>query len=90
MEGSSGHFLFRSQAPPIEIANGAIVVDALGNAKGGVRSPYVDISTARYVAARYVRNLIGVEMPFSAEQLRSLYGPRADYLQRFGRASKIW
>ncbi|QDO37146.1 hypothetical protein FNV62_01840 [Streptomyces sp. RLB3-17] len=77
-------------APPhaaaIEIANGAIVTDEFGNAKGGVRSPYVDVPTARYVAARYVRNLIGVEMPFAPEPLQQLYETRADYLARFNQS----
>lgn len=73
-------------AAAIEIANGATVTDEFGNAKGGVRSPYVDVPTARYVAARYVRNLVGVEMPFAAERLQQLYGSRADYLARFNQS----
>lgn len=70
-------------AAPIEIAGGAIVTDEWGNARGGVRSPYVDIPTARYVPAHYLRNLIGIELPFSRETLDRLYGSRAEYLARF-------
>jgi hypothetical protein len=70
-------------ADPIEIANGAIVTDEYGNAKGGVRSPYVDVPTARYLPARYVRNLVGVEIPFTPDELQQLYGSRSDYLARF-------
>ena len=33
-------------APPIETANGAVVVDEYGNAKGGVRNVFVDVPTA--------------------------------------------
>lgn len=71
------------RAPRIEVANGAMVRDEFGNAKGGLRSPYVDVPTGRYETAKYLRHLIGAEMPFSAEKLRELYGSRADYLQRF-------
>ncbi|MBL7488491.1 hypothetical protein I6A60_05185 [Frankia sp. AgB1.9] len=74
------------RAAPIAIANGAIVTDEFGNAKGGVRSPYVDVPTARYIPARYLRNLIGVELPFAPEQLDQLYGSRADYLIRFNQS----
>lgn len=70
-------------AEPIAIANGDIVRDALGNATGGLRSPYVDVPAVRYVAARYVRNLIGVEMPLAPERLHSFYPSREDYLERF-------
>lgn len=70
-------------AAPIEIAAGAIVRDELGNARGGVRSPYVDVPTARYFGARYVRNLIGVEEPFAPELLQERYGTRANYLALF-------
>ncbi|MET0287933.1 MAG: alpha/beta hydrolase domain-containing protein [Polyangiales bacterium] len=35
-----------AKAPRIEVANGAIVRDELGNAKGGIRTPYVDVPIA--------------------------------------------
>jgi hypothetical protein len=73
-------------AAPIEIAQGAIVRDEWGNAKGGVRSPYVDVPTARHVPAHYVRNLIGIDLLFAPEQLQLLYGSRANYLMRFNQA----
>ena len=71
------------KAPPIEIVNGEIVRDEFGNAQGGVRSPYVDVPTARYITARYVRNLIGVEVRLPPETLRRLYKSRTTYLQSF-------
>lgn len=73
-------------APPIEMSDSEIVTDEVGNAKGGLRSPYVDVATVRYVPARYVRNLIGVELPLTKETLQQLYGSRAKYLMRFDRA----
>jgi hypothetical protein len=80
------------KAAPIEGAAGEIVRDQLGVAKGGVRSPYVDTPTVRYIASAPVapgethfRQLIGLEEPFAADRLRTLYGTRANYLARFDR-----
>jgi hypothetical protein len=36
------------RADRIQVENGAIVLDAYGNAKGGVRNPYVDVPVAQY------------------------------------------
>jgi hypothetical protein len=78
------------RAPLIQVANGEIVRDAVGNAKGGVRSPWVDLATVRYIAAAPTgpgdnpfRRLIGLEEPIPADKLRQLYGSKASYLQRF-------
>ena len=72
-------------APPrasvIQLADGEIVRDEFGNAKGGVRSPYVDMPTARYLAA--ARGQLGLQESIPADTLQDLYGSRADYLQRF-------
>jgi hypothetical protein len=80
------------KAPPIETLNGKIARDQFGNAKGGVRTPYVDLRTVRYIAMaptaegdNPVRSMIGLQEPFSPEKLRSLYRSRADYLRRFDR-----
>lgn len=77
-------------AAPIQLANGQIARDENGNAKGGVRSPYVDTPTVRYIAAAPTaqgenpfRRLIGLQEPFSADKLRSLYKTRANYLRLF-------
>jgi hypothetical protein len=71
----------------IDVANGAIVRDEFGNAKGGVRSPYVDLPTVRYIASRGggdpAHRMIGLQEPIAAEKDRSLYKSRADYLKRF-------
>ena len=69
------------KAPVIEIADGEIVRDEFGNARGGVRSPYVDMPTARYMPA--ARGLIGLQEPIPADRLQSLYGSKAEYLERF-------
>jgi hypothetical protein len=78
------------KAPPIEMANGEIVRDQYGNAKGGVRTPYVDLPTVRYIAsapaaepANMARRMIGLQEPIPTEQLQSMYKSRAEYLKRF-------
>jgi alpha/beta hydrolase family protein len=78
------------KAPPIEMANGEIVRDEYGNAKGGVRTPYVDLPTVRYIAsaptddpANMVRRMIGLQEAISAENLQRMYNSRAEYLTRF-------
>ncbi|MGO9932334.1 MAG: alpha/beta hydrolase domain-containing protein [Steroidobacteraceae bacterium] len=78
------------KAPPIEMANGEIVRDEYGNAKGGVRTPYVDLPTVRYIAsapagepANMVRRMIGLQEAIPAEKLQSMYKSRAQYLMRF-------
>jgi hypothetical protein len=78
------------KAPPIEMANGEIVRDEYGNAKGGVRTPYVDLPTVRYTAsapagepANMVRRMIGLQEAIPAEKLQSMYKSRTDYLKRF-------
>ena len=78
-------WVMKGVAPPqgavIQAADGEIVRDEFGNAKGGVRSPYVDMPTARYLAA--ARGLLGLQEPIPADTLRSLYGSREDYLKQF-------
>jgi hypothetical protein len=79
-------------AAPIEVADGRIVRDAVGNAKGGVRSAYVDVPTVRYIAAAPTaagenpfRRLIGLEEPIAPAKLRAMYGTREAYLRMFDR-----
>jgi hypothetical protein len=80
------------KAPPIEVRNGEIVRDAVGNAKGGVRTPYVNVPTVRYIASaptaqgdNPARRMIGLQEPLSQQKLRGLYKSRANYLQHFDR-----
>ena len=81
------------RAPPIEMANGEFVRDEFGNVKGGVRTPYVDLPTVRYIASapttdanNIARRMIGLQEPIPADKLHSLYKSRAEYLKRFDQA----
>lgn len=62
----------------------AFVVDAAGNAVGGVRSPQVEVPLARYVGAKtgaFSCMFDGYMYPFDSERLRSLHGSEQDYLR---------
>jgi Alpha/beta hydrolase domain len=78
------------KASPIEMSNGEIVRDEFGNAKGGVRTPYVDLPTVRYTAsaptsdnANIARRMIGLQEPLAQDKLKKLYKSREEYLNRF-------
>jgi hypothetical protein len=63
----------------------AFVVDAQGNAKGGVRSTHVDVPTARWVGAKtgaFSCMFYGYKFPFGEAQLRRLYGTHSDYVAK--------
>lgn len=79
-------------APPLELASTqppALTQDAHGLAIGGVRTPWVDVPTARLSGvgnsgAGVVGALFGVTEPFDQATLDRLYpGGKRDYLQRF-------
>ncbi len=64
------------------------VVDANGNLKGGIRSPWVDVPTSRLSGlgsgANAFFNLAGSVDPFDAPTLAKLYpGGKAEYLRKF-------
>lgn len=72
----------------------SIVRDALGNALGGVRTPFLDLPTATYVSFDTVAHttrfsgfciLYGYNVPFDPTRLRSLYANHGDYVSRFVR-----
>ena len=81
-------------APPIDLTGGddaEIVLDANGIATGGLRTPWVDVPTARTSGASSDDNVLlaifGSGEPFDAETLTTLYpGGRAEYLERFAAA----
>jgi hypothetical protein len=87
-----------ARATPIDVlANGAPVPDASGNARGGWRSPAIDLPLAVYggrgtakdpadAAAVAACGLNGSKRPLDSAELRTLYGTRAEYLKRFGAA----
>ena len=65
-----------------------LVLDANGNAKGGIRTPWVDAPTAKLSGFGNTGGpfgfLVGTTQPFDAATLAKLYpGGKADYLKRF-------
>ncbi len=84
------------RAPRLEVATATggppqLVLDANGNAKGGIRSPWVDAPFARYSglgnSGGPLGFLAGTTEPYDAETLKRLYpGGRAEYLKRFDAA----
>ena len=63
----------------------AFLEDAVGNAKGGVRTPYVDVPTARWVGAKsgpFRCLFVGYKVDFDDAKLRSLYKTPDDYLKK--------
>ena len=64
----------------------AVRRDRHGNALGGVRTPYVDVPTARYAPnnVNTERNvsLQGAKFPFDKATLKELYGSRDAYSER--------
>jgi hypothetical protein len=82
------------RAPLLELGSGGdpLALDALGIAKGGIRSPWVDAPTA--VLSGFGQSgaefafLFGTTRPFDAATLARLYpGGRADFLARFEKAT---
>jgi hypothetical protein len=73
-------------APPIErdpAAPDRIARDEHGNAKGGLRTPWVDVPGARYVPRISPENPLRAGMQrFSDAKIRELYGSREAYLER--------
>ena len=75
-------------APPpsqnIEVGNNKPFLDKVGNVRGGMRSPYVDVPTSVWHAnatGESFCRIAGYEVPFEAEQLRALYPTKAAYEQ---------
>lgn len=82
------------RAAPLEVMTGAdgkpaaLALDAVGNAKGGIRSPWVDVPTARHSglgnSGGPLGFLAGTTELFDAATLARLYpGGKAEYLRRF-------
>ena len=74
----------------MQAADAEMVRDAFGNVRGGIRSPWVDVPTARIIAsppippgADHARAQQGLQENFPVEKLVQLYGTREEYLQRF-------
>jgi hypothetical protein len=67
----------------MEVANGEIVRDQYGNAKGGIRSPYLDMPAYRYTPSTSRGSMIGVQSALPPDTVKSLYNTRASYLKLF-------
>jgi len=68
----------RDQSAPDGIAR-----DEHGNALGGLRTPWVDVPDARYVARISPGNPLAPGMePFTDERMDALYGSRGEYQRR--------
>ncbi len=76
-------------AAPIELSDsGQLILDANGLARGGVRTPWVDVPIARTSGLANDESpmsfLFGSGEPFDADTLQALYpGGSAEYLARF-------
>ena len=82
------------KAEPIAIAGKfpylKTAVDSNGNAKGGVRSPYLEVPIATYYASREGRGLctlFGYEVPFNSSLLKKLYPTHAEYVSKVNRST---
>ncbi len=70
--------------PPLRIA-----VDDVGNARGGIRLPELEVPTATYQGVAMGTGrlpLFGAATPFTDEELRARYTSRADYQARWSAA----
>jgi hypothetical protein len=82
------------RATRIEVTDtqsGTITRDRFGNARGGLRTPFLDVPTATYSSTDTVAHdtdisglcsLIGYSSPFSHATLHSLYRTHDDYVAR--------
>jgi len=80
-------------SPQLEMAPNAqreppdrmFVLDAMGNAVGGVRTPVVDAPTARWVGAKagpFICLFHGYKIPFDHAELKRLYATQAGYVTK--------
>ncbi len=78
-------------------SDGTVKRDAHGNDVGGVRSSYLDVPTAAFVANEAGpdgqpfcngENALGAQKPFSADKLTELYGNRKKYAKQVVRRVK--
>jgi hypothetical protein len=78
-------------APRLEVANGAIVRDAHGNARGGIRTPQVDVPIATLSGdpqpGSLFASLFGSTEPFDREKLARLYPSHDAYTAAFHAAT---
>jgi len=63
------------------------VFDDLGNVRGGLRTPWVDVPVARYDWRGHCLGGAGRTYPFTAGELTEIHGTPAEYWSRFGAAA---
>ena len=73
-------------------AKPGLVLDAVGNATGGVRTPVLDAPVDRLTGiagegASVICLLLGTTTPLTAEQLATLYTGQDDYVAKYGKAT---
>jgi hypothetical protein len=69
---------------PIEVQNGAGVLDEFGNVVGGLRSPYVDVPTSTWFGNSTGASfciIAGHEVPFDEARLKQLYPTHRAYVR---------
>jgi len=78
-------------SPPLEVRDGVLVTDGLGNARGGIRTPHTDVPTAVLSglgnSGHAIAFLCGSTTAFDAATLRSLYPSKEGYLERITAAT---
>ncbi len=75
----------------IQHARASLELDKFGNAKGGVRTPYVDVPLVRYGAymdGPGICELWGYQVRLSPETLKKLYPDRASYVSKVTAATR--
>jgi hypothetical protein len=86
------------RAPYIEVDNdladgSPVALDALGNAKGGVRNTYVDVPVAAYgvpnagaaPGAQFLCSIAGWRLPFDEDTLHALHKNKGAYVSALNR-----
>jgi hypothetical protein len=81
------------RAERVVVENGALALDANGNARGGVRNTYVDVPAATYAVPNsadpkpgtrddFYCSIAGYQTPLSIERLRALHTDAATYRRK--------
>lgn len=76
------------KAMPIEVKDGAVVLDQAGNGIGGVRSPWVDVPAATYFTGTTPAACreFGHTITFDKARMDSLYGSEKNYQSKFDKS----
>ena len=78
-------------SPRLEVEGAGFAVDAHGNARGGIRTPHVDVPVAALSGLGngpdLLGSLAGTTLEFDPSALRALYPTKDDYLARFDAAT---